>query len=160
MSPVTADLSRQFAFILSAEEHRMLGTLAEHAGQSQAEWVRTKIRDAFAAGKFESDEQTVGRLWEAFVIEHDRFLDRFKAMVARGLQVPTYEALHERARQLQVVACLAHRDPGHAVMNPYLGAVGRTRKPLTDRTVEDIIGEFNKVYRLVDGWLDELRAQS
>jgi hypothetical protein len=44
MAPTSTSKPKQVTFILSDEEHRMLGELAESDGRSAAGWLRMVIR--------------------------------------------------------------------------------------------------------------------
>src|SRR5579859_6219745 len=74
MPPVTSSKEKQFAFILSSDEHLMLAHLAEARGVAASEWLRTSIREAFARDGLEKPGQRLRRVWGEICEEHALYL--------------------------------------------------------------------------------------
>src|ERR1700722_4027384 len=94
MAPVTSSKDRQFAFILSAEEHQMLTQLADAGEVSAAEWLRSAIRSARSKGELEPLAQKIQRMGEAVEDEPVGFMEGWKRVTAvDGNVLPSWRTL-------------------------------------------------------------------
>jgi hypothetical protein len=169
MAPITATKDRQFAFILSGEEHQMLTALADAGEVSAAEWLREAIRTAHSKGDLESMAQKVQRMGRAVETEHAGFMERWRRVTAvEGSNVlPSRRTLKGWLADLNKLNDT--RDgkgwrPMRTAIEKYEALLERASNETDYVEILKYQNDLEtKVFRhlqfLIDEWLDEARAE-
>jgi|HubBroStandDraft_2_1064218.scaffolds.fasta_scaffold84563_2 hypothetical protein len=148
--PTTESLSKQFALIMSEDEHRMLTELAERDGRSAASWIRVAIQVAYERRGLGGFPERVQRALDRFKVAHDDYLRR-----ADSRKDAPSEDLEAKLAELRRLVDAAHNR----------GVFGQTQRYLAELTTmpelrpEKLQARFDRVLEAVDTWVDQLKAK-
>jgi hypothetical protein len=161
MSPVSSIKDRQFAFVLTAEEHDMLTKLADVGEVSASEWLRGQIRAEFGKGLLATLSQRISRTRDAFAQEHREYLRRVGERASMGLRAPEHLVLNQRVEELRALV----KAQGSSALNfdryagKYEAAVHRaTRQGHEPADEKELQAAFDMVWMLLDDWKERSRA--